>query len=73
MSLKWQDCPNGIHSLTVIKAFVTCYVIELDGGACMVRINGKEVKKTYPSVAVAKQVAVKAVEKLLLEATHCLN
>jgi len=57
----------------VDKAFLTLYILEYTDGTFGVRVNGKEVKKSYPTEEIAKQVAKAGARKLLESALNNLD
>jgi hypothetical protein len=69
MLIVWKEDEKckGVWILVVRKSFLKCTVAQIIGGGFIVRINGLQVKKIYPTLAEAQNVAIRGTIKLLQE------
>ena len=69
--MRWLNV-GGVWTLTVRRGFVTVRIVPTDRGH-MVRVNGVEIKRYPETLAEAKDLGVRAVRKLLREASDIIG
>ena len=66
MNYEWTS-RTGIDTLVVLKAILTMRVIPYQDGSFVIRANGRELKATFKDRQEVREVAERAIERVVLE------